>query len=219
MAGETGQSVVIPGLKVYNARRNEDILLKNVRVDADYVCDSQGRVIYFDLNEAKAYLQKQGKSLPSLPLLVNIWIALDGLAKQDEAAAQLFHQLNTGWDRTATSVTTAGSVLHSDIVLGEIGYEGLKMPEQGGDLIEFFGKYRQLFQALLGLRDIESLADLANRQDLVPFYWSPKGERLAMFGGGDFYYMHQHVPGLLMVFCDDLPYPRRIARGVWPGDR
>jgi hypothetical protein len=36
-----------------------------------------------------------------------------------------------------------------------------------------------------------------------------------MFGGGDFYYMHHHIPGLLMVFCDDEPHPRRVLRGVW----
>jgi hypothetical protein len=36
-----------------------------------------------------------------------------------------------------------------------------------------------------------------------------------MFGGGDFYHMHQYIPGLLMVFCDDEPHPRRVLRGVW----
>ena len=209
------KSVTIPKLKVYDARQRVDIILENVNVDANYVCDNQDKVMYFNLDETRAYLGEQGKSLPSLPLLVNLYIALDGLAKQDESAARILHQLNSGWDRTGTTISPGGRIEHQDVVLGTITYEGLVVPEQGDGLDKLFGKNELFFQALLGVRDISQFVDVAARNNQTPFYWYPRGERLAMFGGGDFYYMHQYVPGLLMLFCDDEPHSRRVIRGVW----
>ena len=218
MVSETGQSIVIPEVRVYEARRGEDIVLKDISVDTYYACDSEGRVMYFNLDEGKSYLEKRGKSLASLPLLVNLYIALDELARQDEVAAQVLHQLNAAWDRTGTSISAAGRIVHSDAILGEITYEGLTVPQEAsGNIVDLFGKNEQFFQALLGVRDTDRLADVATMHDLVPYYWYPRGERLVMFGGGDFYYMHHHIPDLLMVFCDDEPHPRRVARGVWVG--
>ena len=215
MAITGGQSLVIPEVSMYDPRRGEDIILKNVHIDTDYVCDDQGRVIYFDVDEAKTYLGEQGKTLASLPLLVNIYLALDILAQENEVAARVVKQLNTAWDRTNTTISPAGSIVHSDLVIGEIGYDNLKVPLEGNAITELYDKYEDFFQALLGVKDIGRLIDVAARHGLVLFYWYPRGERLAMFGGGDFYYMHQHIPGLLMLFCDDEPHPRRVLRGVW----
>lgn len=173
--------------------------------------------MYFSLDEAESYLEKRGKSLASLPLLVNLYIALDELAKQDEVAAQLLHQLNNTWDRTGTSISPAGRIIHRDAILGEIAYEGLNIPQEGRGIVDLFGQNEQFFKALLGVKDIDRLADVATRHDLSLFYWYPRGERLVMFGGGDFYYMHHHLPGLLMAFCDDEPHPQRVVRGVWIG--
>ena len=217
MVSETVESVVIPEIRVYHARREEDVVLRDVSVDMHHACDSEGRVMYFNLDGTKSYLDERGKFLASLPLLVNLYIALDGLAEQDEAAAQLLQQFNSGWDRTGTSISPDGSIVHSDAILGEIAYQGLKVPREGNGIIELFGENEQFFQALLGVRDIDRLVDVAARHDLTLFYWYPRGERLAMFGGGDFYYMHQHIPGLLMVFCDDEPHPYRVVRGVSAG--
>lgn len=214
MTSATIQSIVIPETRVYDAHRKEDIVLRNVSVNTQHEHDSGGNVMYFDLDEAKAYLDKQGKSLASLPLLVNLYISLSDLAKQDETAAQLYSQFNNAWDRTGTSISTDGRIVHNDVVLGETVYEGLRVPQEAGAIDYLFDKNEQFFQALLGVRDIDRLIDVATRQDLVPFYWYPRGDRLVMFGGGDFYYMHQHIPGLLMVFCDDEPQPRRVVRGV-----
>lgn len=209
------KSLVIPEVSIYDPRRSEDVVLKNVSIDTEYVCDDQGRVIYFDLDEAEAYLKEQGKSLASLPLLVNIYLALDTLARKSELAERVLKQLNTAWDRTNTTISPAGSVVHSDSVIGEVAYDDLKVPLEGNAITDLYDKYKDFFQALLGVKDIDRLVEVATRHDLALFYWYPRGERLAMFGGGDFYYMHQHIPGLLMVFCDDESHPRRILRGVW----
>ena len=171
--------------------------------------------MYFTLDEAKSHLEKLGKSLASLPLLISLYITLDRLATQDETAAHVLNQLNTTWDRTGTYISPAGRIVHSDALLGEIVYEGLRVPQEGKSIVDLFSKNEQFFKALLGVRDIDRLVDVANRHDLSLFYWYPRGERLVMFGGGDFYYMHHHSPGLLMVFCDDEPHPRRVARGIW----
>jgi len=215
MTSATVQSIVIPETRVYDAHRKEEIVLRNVSVNTQHEHDNDGNVMYFDLNEAKAYLGRQGKSLASLPLLVNLYLSLSDLAEQDEVAAQLYSQFNNAWDRTGTSISPDGRIVHNDIVLGETVYQGLGVPQEAGAIDHLFDKNEQFFQALLGVRDIDRLIDVAARQDLVLFYWYPRGERLVMFGGGDFYYMHQHIPGLLMVFCDDEPQPRRVARGVW----
>lgn len=207
--------VVIPEVTVYDASRDEDIRLTGVCIDAAPVCDRQGRVMYFDVAEADAYLARRGKSMASLPLLLNIYLALEGLSGRDEAAASLFARMNSGWDRTGTSVDPAGSVLHADSVLGEIAVTGLKVPLAGNGLDELYGRHADFFRALLGVRNLDRLMGVAGRADVSPFYWYPRGPRRVMFGGGDFYYMHQHLPGLLMVFCDDEPHPRRALRGVW----
>jgi hypothetical protein len=209
------KSVTIPEVKVYNAHRREDIILKDVNVDTSYVCDNQDKVIYFNLDEARAYLGERGKSLPSLALLVNLYLALDNLAKQNESAAEVLRQLNSSWDRTGTTLSPDGKIVHCDSVLGSINYEELRVPEKGDGLSNLFDKNSLFFQALLGVRDIDPLVDLAAKHDLIPFYWYPRGERLAMFGSGDFYYMHHHIPGLQMFFCDDEPHLRRVIRGVW----
>ena len=215
MAVTDEKSLIIPKVSIYDPRRGEDIVLKNVCIDTDYVCDDQGRVNYFDIDEAKTYLGERDKSLASLPLLVNIYIALDSLARKDEVAGRVLKQLNTAWDRTGTTISPSGSIVHSDSVIGEITYNDLKVPLEGNGITELYDKYTDFFQALLGVRDIDRLSEVATRHDLALFYWYPRGERLAMFGGGDFYYMHHHIPGLLMVFCDDEPHPRRVLRGVW----
>jgi len=211
---EQTQSFLIPEVSVYDARRDEDIVVRDIHIDADYVRDNQRRPVYFDIDEAKSHLEQTGKSLASLPLLVNIYIALDNLAREHETAAQLLKQLNSAWDRTATMISPAGSVVHIDPILGEIAYEGLDVPLEGDDIAVLISRHERFFQALLGLRDVKRLIDVATGGDLVPFYWYPRGERWVMFGGGDFYYSHQHIPGLLMVFCDDEVHPRREVRGV-----
>ncbi|UCB43013.1 MAG: hypothetical protein JSV77_11315 [Dehalococcoidales bacterium] len=210
-----GQSLVIPEVSIYNPRRVENIILKDIHIDTGYVCDDQGRVIYFTIDEAKTYLGERGKSLASLPLLVNIYLALDTLAGGNEVAERVLKQLNTAWDRTSTTISPSGSVIHSDSVIGEVAHDNLNVPLEGNVITELYDKHKDFFQALLGVKDIDRLTEVATRHDLVLFYWYPRGERLAMFGGGDFYYMHQHIPGLLMLFCDDEPHPRRILRGVW----
>ena len=215
MATQTATSLVLPQLSVYDARRDEDTVLRNVGIDADYVRDADGKVVYFDVDEGHSYLRKQGKSMPSLPVLVNLYLALSELAATDETAARIVRQLNSAWDRTGTSVSPAGRLVHSDSVLGEMAYNGLAVPAEGNTIDRLFSGNERFFRALLGIRDIDRLARAAGSDDRVPFYWYPRGERRAMFGGGDFYYMHQYLPGLLMVFCDDEPHPRRVLRGVW----
>lgn len=215
MTTEERMSVVVPELTVYDARRDEDIVLRNVGIDADYVRDAGGRVVYFDADEGRSYLAKEGKSVPSLPLLVNLYIALNHLAAENEVAAQVVSQMNSAWDRTGTSITVEGTIVHSDAVLGTVTYEATTVPKKGNGIAQMFGNNVYFFRALLGVRDIERFTEVAAGNDLVPFYWYPRGERRAMFGGGDFYYMHQYIPGLLMVFCDDEPHPRRVLRGAW----
>ena len=209
------KGLVIPEVSIYDPRHDEDITLKNIHIDTDYVCDDEGRVIYFNEEEAKNYLEKQGKSMASLPLLVNIYITLDSLAREDEVAAKVLKQLNTAWDRTSTTISPSGRVVHSDSIIGELVYDELQIPLEGNAVTELYDGYVDFFRALLGVRDLDSLVEAADNNDLSPFYWYPRGERIVMFGGGDFYYMHHHIPGLLMVFCDDEPHPRRILRGVW----
>lgn len=215
MAIADAESLIIPEVSIYNSHYREDIILKNVGIDTDYVCDDRGRIIYFNLDEAKAYLTEQGKSLASLPLLINIYLALDTLARENKLAERVLKQLNTAWDRTNTTISPSGSIVHSDSIIGEVAYDDLRVPLEGNAITELYDKYKDFFQALLGVKDIAKLIEVATRHDLILFYWYPRGERLAMFGGGDFYYMHQHIPGLLMVFCDDEPHPRRVLRGVW----
>jgi hypothetical protein len=209
------KNFVIPEVSLYDPHRGEDIILKNVHIDTDYVCDTEGRVIYFNEEEAKSYLEKQGKSVASLPLLVNIYLALDTLAREDEIATRVLKQLNSTWDRTSTTISSAGRIAHSDSIIGKVTHDGLQIPLEGNAITELYDKYTDFFQALLGIKDLDRLVGAADDNDLTLFYWYPRGERLAMFGGGDFYYMHQHIPNLLMVFCDDEPHPRRILRGVW----
>ena len=209
------KGLVIPEVSIYDAHSSEDIILKNVHIDTAYVCDAEGRVIYFNKDEAKAYLGKQGKSVASLPLLVNIYITLNTLAREDEVAARVLKQLNTAWDRTSTTISPSGSIIHSDSIIGEVAYDDLQIPLEGNAITELYDKYTAFFQALLGIKDLDRISEAADNNDLTLFYWYPRGERLAMFGGGDFYYMHQYIPGLLMAFCDDEPHPRRILRGVW----
>jgi len=211
---EQTKTFLIPEVSVYDARRDQDIIVRDIHIDADYVCDIQRRPVYFDIDEAKSHLEQAGKSLASLPLLVNIYIALDDLARGHESAAQILRQLHTDWDRTATMISPAGSVVHTDPILGDIAYAGLDVPLEDNAIAALISQHEHFFQALLGLRDVKRLIDVAARHDLVPFYWHPRGERWAMFGGGDFYYSHQHIPGLLMVFCDDEVHPRRLLRGV-----
>ncbi len=213
VAGNNG-SITIPEVKIYDPHRGEDILLRNVTLDTNYVCDNQGKVIYFDISEAKSHLGKQGKSLASLPLLTNLYIALNDLARENEIAAQVLLQLNNAWDRTGTTISTTGRITHSDSILGDVVYDDLNVPLEGNSIADLFGKHEDFFRCLLGIRDIDRLMEVAAGNDLTPFYWYPRGERRAMFGGGDFYYMHQHMPGLLMVFCDDESHPRRVLRGV-----
>ncbi|HEY40243.1 MAG TPA: hypothetical protein G4O18_00090 [Dehalococcoidia bacterium] len=209
------KGLVIPEVSIYDPQRDEDVILKNVHIDTDYVCDAEGRVIYFNADEARAYLGEQGKSLTSLPLLVGIYIAIDTLAREDELAARVLKQLNTAWDRTSTTISPDGRIVHSDSIIGEVAYDDLQIPLEGNAIDVLYDKYSGFFQALLGVRDLDRLKTAADKNDQILFYWYPRGERQAMFGGGDFYYMHQHIPGLLMVFCDDEPHPRRILRGVW----
>jgi len=206
---------VIPEVSIYDLRSDENIVLKNVHIDTDYVCDGEGRVIYFNEEEAKTYLAKQGKSVASLPLLVNMYMTLDTLAREDEIAGKILKQLNTAWDRTGTVISPDGRIVHSDSVIGEVVYDDLQIPLEGNAVTELYDKYTDFFRALLGIKDLDRLVETADNNDLTPFYWYPRGERIVMFGGGDFYYMHHHIPGLLMVFCDDEPHPRRILRGVW----
>ena len=66
------KSLVIPEVSLYNPQSGEDIILTNIHIDTDYVCDAEGRVIYFNMEESKTYLEKQGKSVASLPLQVII---------------------------------------------------------------------------------------------------------------------------------------------------
>jgi hypothetical protein len=209
------EALVIPEVSVYDPRCGEDITVKNVHIDTDYVCDAKGRVIYFNMDEARTYLEKQGKSVASLPLLLNIYLTLNDLARDDEIADRVLKQLNSAWDRTGTTISPSGKITHSDSIIGEAVYDDLRIPLEGNGISELYDRYTDFFQALLGVKDLDRLAEAAENHDLIPFYWYPRGERLVMFGGGDFYYMHQHIPGLLMVFCDDEPHPRRILRGIW----
>jgi hypothetical protein len=208
-------SLVIPEVSIYDPSNNENITFRNIHIDADYVSDDEGRVIYFNEEEAKTYLKKQGKSVASLPLLINIYLALSNLAREDEIADKVLKQLNTAWDRTSTTIIPPGRVVHSDSVIGEVVYNDLQIPFEGNAVSELYDKYSGFFQALLGIKDLDRLVEAADNNDLTPFYWYPRGERIVMFGGGDFYYMHHHIPGLLMVFCNDELHPRRILRGVW----
>ena len=215
MRSRDTETLVVPEIRVYDARRDQDVILTNVAVDSDYVRDVHGRVMYFDVDEGQSHLAKEAKTMPSLPLLVNLYVALSGLADSNEVATNVLAQLGSAWDRTSTAISPGGTIVHSDGVLGEVSYEGLTVPVKGEAITELFPDNRLFFQALLGVRDIECLTEVAAGNDLLPFYWHPRGERRAMFGGGDFYYMHQYIPGLLMVFCDDEPHPRRTLRGVW----
>ncbi len=208
--------LVVPELTIFDASAGRDVRLTDVGIDADYVRDEQGRVRYFSLDEAEAYLHGAGKSLPSLPLLLNIYLALADMASGDEIAAHLLEQLDSAWDRCGTTIDPAeGCVIHADSVTGERVHTGLSIPLEGDALEELFPRYPGFFQALLGVRDVDRLLETAARRDKVPFYWYPRGPRRVMFGGGNFYYMHTDIPGLLMVFCDDEPHPRRTLRGVW----
>jgi len=207
--------LVVPEVSIYDAWKGDDVTFRNISLDADYARDSAGRVLYFTLEEGRSYLKERGKSIPSLPLLANLYVTLSRLAAQDELATQVFRQLSRAWDRTSTSLSLSGTIVHSDSILGELTYEGLAVPRTGDAIDKLFTQNRRFFQALLGMRDPERLAEAASSAGLVPFYWYPRGERGAMFGGGDFYYMHQYIPGLLMIFCDDEPHPRRTLRGVW----
>ncbi len=211
---EQTKTFLVPEVSVYDAHRDQDVVIKDIHIDADYVNDVQRRPVYFDIEEAKSHLAQTGKSLASLPLLVNVYIALDHLAREHDSAAQILRQLHTDWDRAATKISPAGSVVHTDPILGDIAYKGLDVPLEDGAIATLIGRHQHFFQALLGLRDVKKLIDVAAPHNLRPFYWHPRGERWAMFGGGDFYYSHQHIPGLLMVFCDDEVHPRRLLRGV-----
>ena len=215
MTGNSNDVLVVPKLSIYNVRQNEDIILNNVAIDPDYARDSDGKVLYFDYNEGRSFLAEQGKSIPSLPLLVNLYIVLNELAAENELAARVVAQLNSAWDRTSTFVNPSGTISHSDSVLGNITVEGLEIPRKGLGISELFDDNERFFQALLGVRDIARLSEVAEQNNRAPFYWYPRGERWTMFGGGDFYYMHMYIPNLLMVFCDDEVHPRRILRGVW----
>ena len=212
---ETAPVVTITQVTVYDAVSDADAELKKVRIDTDYATDEHGRVRYFNLDEAAAYLSGAGRSLPSLPLLLNIYVALSEMAAGDEAAARLLEQLNSAWDRCGTIVFPAdGRIVHSDSVLGERVVTGLTVPEEGDAISELFPRHPDFFKALLGVRDPDRFCEAAAKNGKLPFYWYPRGERRAMFGGGDFYYMHNYIPGLLMVFCDDEPHPRRVLRSV-----
>ncbi len=207
-------TIMIPEIIVYDASADRDVVLRNVVIDADYARDERGNVIYFDIDEAHTYLAERGKTLPSLPLLVNAYLELSEMAADGAAARQLLGQLNAGWDRTGTTVNPEGDIRHRDARLGEVVYRRLDIPLRGNSLDEMYAGKEAFFRALLGLRDIDRLLRVAGEQDKAPFYWYPRGQRIAQFGGGDFYYMHQHIPGLLMVYCDDEPHPRRVVRGV-----
>ncbi len=214
MVATNQATIMIPEITIYNASVDRDVVLRNVVIDADYVRDERDNVIYFDIDEAHAYLAECGKTLPSLPLLVNVYLKLNETAADSAAAKQLFGQLNAGWDRTGTTVNPEGDIRHRDARIGEVVYQGLDIPLWGNSLDGMYAGKEAFFRALLGLRDIDRLLRVAGEQDKTPFYWYPRGQRIAQFGGGDLYYMHQHLPGLLMVYCDDEPHPRRAIRGV-----
>jgi hypothetical protein len=139
------KGLVIPEVSIYDPRRDEDVVLKNIHIDTDYVCDAEGRVIYFNEQEAKTYLEKQGKSLASLPLLINIYMALDTLAREDETATRVLKQLNTAWDRTGTTISPSGSIAHSDSIVGEVTYDELQIPLEGNAISELYDKYAGFF--------------------------------------------------------------------------
>ncbi|MEE8353215.1 MAG: hypothetical protein V3S10_02060 [Dehalococcoidales bacterium] len=207
-------TILIPEVTVYDAADDRDVVLRDVVIDADYARDERGNVVYLDIDEAHAYLAERGKTLPSLPLLVNAYLELSEMAAGNAAAAQLLGQLNASWDRTGTTLSPDGDIRHHDARLGEVVCRGLDAPLQGNSLDDIYAGNEAFFRALLGLRDIGRLLRVTGEEDKTPFYWYPRGERIAMFGGGDFYHMHQYLPGLLMVFCDDEPHPRRVVRGV-----
>ena len=215
MTGNSNDILVVPELSIYDVRQNEDIVLSDVAIDADYVRDNDGKVLYFDIDEGRSFLAEQRKSMPSLPLLVNLYIVLNGITAENDLAARVVAQLNSAWDRTGTCISPSGTISHSDSVLGDITIEGLEIPREGLGISDLFDGNERFFQALLGVRDIGRLSEIAERNNRAPFYWYPRGERWAMFGGGDFYYMHMYIPNLLMVFCDDEVHPRRVLRGVW----
>ncbi len=207
-------TIRIPEVTVYDAAHDRDVVLKDVVIDADYARDERGNVIYFDIDEAHVYLAERGKTLPSLPLLINAYLELSEMTADNAAATQLLGQLNAGWDRTGTTVSPEGDIRHYDARLGELVCQGLDVPLLGNSLDDTYAGNEAFFRALLGLKDIDRLLCVAREQGKTPFYWYPRGERTAMFGVGDFYYMHQYLPGLLMVFCDDESHPRRVVRGV-----
>ena len=215
MVAQDEPSVIVPVVTVYDVRQDEEVVFRDVHVDAHHAKDSEGRAMYFSIDEADSHLRERGKSLASLPLLVNLYITLNALAAENEAASQVFAQLNTTWDRTGTTISPTGRIVHSDSIVGQITHEGLAVPREGNSIASLYEANQKFFQALLGVRDLTKLIDVTSKNDQVPFYWYPRGERRAMFGGGDFYYMHQHLRGLLMVFCDDEPHPRRVLRAVW----
>lgn len=207
-------AIRIPEVTVYDAAHDRDVVLRDVVIDADYARDERGNVVYFDIDEARTYLSERGKTLPSLPLLVNAYLELSEMRAGTAVAARLLGQLNAGWDRTGTTISADGNIRHCDARLGELVYRGLDVPLQGNGLDDIYSDNETFFRALLGLRDIDRLLRVAGKQNKTLFYWYPRGERIARFGGGDFYYMHQYLPGLLMVYCDDEPHPRRVVRGV-----
>ena len=215
MSGSRESNIIVPEITVYDVQKDEDIVLKNVKVDSDYVRDSDGKVMYFNAEDTVKYLTQQNKTLASLPLLVNLYIALDKYSASDEGIYNVLQQLNSSWDRTSTRVDPEGTVIHDDTILGRIAHNDISVPQKGGAIVELFTEEPYFFRALLGLKDIDTLLQVAEKNNMEPFYWYPRGNRLAMFGGGEFYYMHQYLSGLLMVFCDDEPHPYRTVRGVW----
>jgi len=215
MSNERKSGIVVPEITVYDALKDEDIVLKNINVDRNYVHDKDGKVMYFNADDAGKYLAQQRKTLASLPLLINLYISLDKYSASDESIYGVLQQLNSAWDRTGTSINAGGSIIHNDSILGRTVYNDIRVLQKGGAIVDLFGEELHFFRVLLGIKDIDNLLYVAEKYDMTPFYWYPRGERQAMFGGGEFYYMHQYLSGLLMVFCDDEPHPYRTVRGVW----
>ena len=154
-------TILIPEVIIYDAASDRDILLENVVIDADFARDERGNVIYFDFVEADEYLTERGKTLPSLPLLINAYLWACEAATDDAAAAAILKQLNTEWDRTGTTISPEGQVRHHDARLGEIVCRGLSVPQQGDGLADIYADNETFFQALLGVRNIDRLRRLA----------------------------------------------------------
>ena len=77
MESEDRKTLVVPEVRVYDARRDEDVILTNVAVDADYVRDRDGRAMYFDVDEGRAHLAEQGKTTLGKDL-VELYVAVLG---------------------------------------------------------------------------------------------------------------------------------------------